>query len=466
MTKTIKKIMAISFILIAGIMFANVGIQAVPAETTYYPVYFNAGYYGTIDQSGPSAIQSVEAGGSAESPTVIVNKDHLFTGMEFKGWDKSLENINEPTYINAQYEKKKYNVNFHAGANGRLDGNTTQVVTHNSFAQAPTVIPDEGYYFKGWDVDISNKWITSNLEVTALYTNESVTVTFDTGNKGTITNYNFDWIPLVPSVQVIGKGGKPVYPSVQPNEGYLFNGWWDNLDKYNMPITEDTTINALYTKMGFIVPEYTELKKGEVFDPRAGVTAIFGEKGGDLTDEIVIENPVDINTAGIYRVKYTVNTYDLYGVIVKYQTVIVNDGNYVIDNNFAITGNEFNLKLDMNDIDLDESLLIKKAGIKIYDLITGELIKNPKLTIDTSNIKAEVGTYVITFKYNPIISIKVNVTEVVDSANEVVDSTNKVSVLPKTGNYIFTIISSVFIITGLTLIITVSKVGRKKRINE
>ena len=68
------------------------------------------------------------------------------------------------------------------------------------------------------------------------------------------------------------------------------------------------------------VPAFTEIKVGETFNPKNRVHATDIEEG-DLINQIVIDNPVDVNKAGVYRATYTVTDADLNKVSASHTVV-------------------------------------------------------------------------------------------------------------------------------------------------
>ncbi|WP_133063253.1 GLUG motif-containing protein, partial [Sedimentisphaera salicampi] len=179
-------------------------------------VTFNSGENGSI--SSGDAEQSVPYAGDAEAPEITPSE-----GYEFTGWSGAFDTVTEDISITAQYELKSYAVTFAAGGNGTItSGNDVQDVDHGLAAEEPTVQPAEGYNFIGWDKAFDN--ITSELTVTAQYEIKTYTVTFVSGDNGTITSGN--------DVQEVDHGLAAEEPTVQPAEGYNFIGWdkvFDNI---------------------------------------------------------------------------------------------------------------------------------------------------------------------------------------------------------------------------------------------
>ena len=206
----------------------------------YAPVYtvrFDPGEHGAFDPAGAAAVQPVVKGGSATAPTVIPDG-----GFRFTGWDSDFTNITGCKTITALYEPV-YTVTFDPGEHGAFDpagANAVQQVSTGGSATAPTVIPDEGFKFIGWDSDFTN--ITASKTVTALY-EPIYTVTFDPGEHGA-----FDPAGAA-AVQPVAPGGSATAPTVIPDEGFEFTGW----DSGFTNITASKTVTALYEPITYTV---------------------------------------------------------------------------------------------------------------------------------------------------------------------------------------------------------------------
>ena len=122
--------------------------------------------------------QKVEYGKDATAPNVPQRK-----GYQFAGWDKSLENIKEPTEITATYEIEKYTIRYYdVGGKNVI---STETVEFGGQANMPTnYTVDEGYVFAGWQISFDSvgrdyncvdgdmsliatqKWANLNLPIT------------------------------------------------------------------------------------------------------------------------------------------------------------------------------------------------------------------------------------------------------------------------------------------------------------
>jgi uncharacterized repeat protein (TIGR02543 family) len=147
-----------------------------PCPVTYSVVFLPDGH-GTFSLSGAPAMQLVAAGEAATAPTVIPCEHWAHIG-----WDKDFSSVNGPMIITALYAPV-YTVTFDPGEHGAFDpagAAAVQQVVKGGSATAPTVIPDEGFAFTGWDVDFTN--VTKCITVTAQYEPITCAVTFQPNN--------------------------------------------------------------------------------------------------------------------------------------------------------------------------------------------------------------------------------------------------------------------------------------------
>ncbi|MGE4286666.1 MAG: InlB B-repeat-containing protein [Phycisphaerae bacterium] len=227
----------------------TVTAQYQAAQVTTYTVTFDAGANGSI--TAGDAVQVVNEGASATAPTVTAA-----FGYVFAGWDAPFDNITSNVTINALYDIATYRVEFVAGENGSITaGTVVQTISHGQAATAPTVTPNAGYNFTGWDTDFSS--VTSDLTVTAQYSVATYTVTFVAGENGSITAGE--------ATQTIAYGNPAVAPTVQANSGWHFDGW--DIDFSN--VTSDLIVTAVFSplvgqyQVTFVAGEHGRITSGD-----------------------------------------------------------------------------------------------------------------------------------------------------------------------------------------------------------
>jgi uncharacterized repeat protein (TIGR02543 family) len=105
------------------------------------------------------------------------------TGYTFSGWSTTFDTITSDLIVTAEYTLNTYTVTFQ-------DRNTTFIssgsVNYWSWATAPANPTRTGYTFSGWSTTFDT--ITSDLIVTAEYTLNTYTVTFQDRNTTFISS--------------------------------------------------------------------------------------------------------------------------------------------------------------------------------------------------------------------------------------------------------------------------------------
>ncbi len=113
-----------------------------------------------------------------------------------------------------------------------------QTVAENLGAITPTPPQKEGYTFVGWDKDFSS--VTENLEVNAIFSINTYTITFVYGDKTSVVSAQY----LTPATA----------PENVEIYGYEFIGW----DADFSSVTKDMTVNAIYKKQTFTLTFFVD----------------------------------------------------------------------------------------------------------------------------------------------------------------------------------------------------------------
>ncbi|MEP4077226.1 hypothetical protein [Haloferula sp.] len=128
-----------------------------------------------------------------------------------------------------------FTVTFSEGSYGTRTGGgaLTQDVTEGDAAIAPTITPDFGWEFSGWDKILSN--ITQVQTITAQYSVASHNVNFNLDDKATRSSGGS-------LSQTIIHGNAATEPILSANHGYVFSEW----DMDFSSITSSLTVTALF----------------------------------------------------------------------------------------------------------------------------------------------------------------------------------------------------------------------------
>ena len=213
------------------------------------------------------------AGGSAIAPItqdygtpITAPADPTREGYTFAGWDKAIPATMpaENMTITAQWTINQYTITFDT------DGGSAVAPITQDYGTAITAPADptkSGYTFAGWTPEIPATMPAENLTVTAQWTVNQYTITFDTAGGSAIAPITQDY-------------GTPITAPADPTrEGYTFAGW-DKAIPATMP-AENMTITAQWT-----INQYTityDLDRGTADDNPTGYTV--------ETETFTLKNP-------------------------------------------------------------------------------------------------------------------------------------------------------------------------------
>jgi uncharacterized repeat protein (TIGR02543 family) len=189
----------------------------------------------------------VSGGGTYEIGTEVVIRITPPVGKEIDTFsvdgDNKKDDLVDGTYtftiksdvtVKATYAWKKYTVTFVDWDNSVL---STQSVQHGRAAPSPANPVREGHTFSGWDVPLIN--ITQDLTVTATYTINQYTITFETGGGTEIGPITADY------------GTEVTAPDAPTKTGYTFAGWFKEAaltNAWNFASDKVEAATTLYAK--------------------------------------------------------------------------------------------------------------------------------------------------------------------------------------------------------------------------
>ncbi len=194
-------------------------------------------------------------GEKVDPSTVTVNGDITFTAVY-------AEDLNGNEIPDG--DEAHYTVSFDKGAHGTLTGTTTITVVKDlaySTSWEPTVTPDKGYMFKGWD-NVPEK-ITENVVITALYGEDKngngkedgteddpfYTVTFVDWNGTELKT-----VSVLNGMSAAGEAPTGLTRDYDSENHYSFSGW----DKDITDIQSSLTVTAQYTAEAHTYGEWKE----------------------------------------------------------------------------------------------------------------------------------------------------------------------------------------------------------------
>ena len=219
--------------------------DSVPADVTALTVQWTDPTYavtlhpngGTINNGN---VTEYIYGVGATLPTA---DDMTYTGHTFKGWYDNESLTGDPvTAIGgtemgnkeywAKWEINQYTITFDT-AGGSAIAPITQ--DYGTAITAPADPTREGYTFAGWDTAIPATMPAHNMTITAQWTVNQYTITFDTDGGSEVAPITQDY------------GSAITAPADPTREGYTFAGWDTaipaTMPAHNMTITAQWTVN-------------------------------------------------------------------------------------------------------------------------------------------------------------------------------------------------------------------------------
>ncbi|HBR93185.1 MAG TPA: hypothetical protein DEA90_03370 [Opitutae bacterium] len=227
-------------------MFAFSSIRHVILPSTLVSItdcpFYGARSLENVTFKGPAPVAATSWCGFHGVPTTAtatVYASHAASfggdGVRFRGSANLDDSYGYLTVQTAVEPITTFTVTFEPGTLGERSGGgeLIQNIQENYAAFAPTITPDSGWSFTGWDRDFSN--VSSDLTVTAQYTEASYTVTFNYGNKGSRSGGGA-------TTQTVPHGEAALPPTVSAQYGWVFLAW----DSSFSTVTDNLTVTAIY----------------------------------------------------------------------------------------------------------------------------------------------------------------------------------------------------------------------------
>ena len=328
----------------------------------------------TFDTDGGSAVTSItqDYGTTIAKPT-----DPTKTGYTFAGWDKEIPGTMPAgdMTVTAKWKINQYTITF-------KNGETVYKTITQDYGTAITKPADPtktGYTFDGWDKEIPEAMPAGDMTVTAKWTVNKYTVTFD-ANGGSACE----------DITVTYGGKYPTLPA-PTKEGYTFEGWFDgetqvksgdavtitgnqtltahwSINTYTITYqvdgqtvkTESVTYGAeiptyIYTKTGYDVSAWSPAAPEKMPARNLTFTATTKVHQHSLTymldGEMKSQAPVNYGTAVAVQADPTKTGYTFSGWTVEGATA--KNGKFTMpDNDVTITGsfsaNTYTVKFNAN----------------------------------------------------------------------------------------------------------------------
>ena len=198
----------------------------------------------TYELNGGSVAGTNPATYTVESADItLINPTRA--GYTFTGWDGTgiADGTDSVVVATGSTGNRSYSatwgINTYTVTFDDYDGTElgTDVVAYGDDAVPPADPTREGYTFAGWDRGFEN--VTRSFTVTATYTINTYTVTFEDYDGSVIDEQTVDWNEAATA------------PADPERDGYTFAGWDTSFDN----VTADMTVTALYREVVVVEEE-------------------------------------------------------------------------------------------------------------------------------------------------------------------------------------------------------------------
>ncbi len=256
--------------------------------------------------------------------------------------------------IAGEVKLKTYNVNYLAGANGSISGDSVQNVSHGASSTAVTAVPNAGYHFVKWSDNATDNPridgnVTSDITVTAEFAINTYTLTYIAGVNGSLTGF---------LIQTVDYGSDGTAVTAVPAAGYIFVDWSDSLT--NNPRTDTNITGNITITANFALEPPVASQGGGGFYPPNGI----GDGGVDKTvamdavKEVGMVDREGINLLAYIRSRALFNVVESGSLLTNRHSIkIVEVDLYRNIVTFEVASNPQTLQLNENElvkVDLDE----------------------------------------------------------------------------------------------------------------
>ena len=210
-------------------VYAFGGSYSTDAALTLYPVWQTDAYTITFDADGGSEVAPIT---QDYGTTITAPEAPTKSGYTFMGWDKEIP-ATMPAHnmtIKAQWTINQYTITFDTDGGSEVAPITQDYGTTITAPADPT---KPGYTFMGWDKEIPATMPAENLTLTAQWTINQYTITFDADGGSEVAPITQDY------------GTTITAPADPTKPGYTFKGW-DKEIPATMP-AENLTLTAQWT---------------------------------------------------------------------------------------------------------------------------------------------------------------------------------------------------------------------------
>jgi uncharacterized repeat protein (TIGR02543 family) len=212
------------------------------ADKTLYAKWTINQYTITFEENGGTAIAAIRQDYNT-SITAPANPTRI--GHTFIGWSQAIPATmpSENITINALWSINQYTITFDTTGGSAINPITLNFATPFTAPANPT---RDGYSFAGWGQTIPSSMLAFNQTITALWTINQYTITFNANDGSAVDAITQDY-----NTQIIA-------PSNPTKLGYAFGGWYSDLElatafAFSTMPSSNTTVYAKWTPVSYAI---------------------------------------------------------------------------------------------------------------------------------------------------------------------------------------------------------------------
>jgi uncharacterized repeat protein (TIGR02543 family) len=395
-------------------------------NTTLYAQWTQDMYTITFDANGatgtgPSPVTDKIYGATITVPSYGTLEK---TGHTFNGWNTAEDGsgmsyapgsdltVTGNTTLYAQWKANQYVVTYYEGDYGSFTSVSSPAYETVTYSECPVLVPevaaDEGYKFLGWIESVVYGYsktakpgyiTTAQLESLSITGSVSYTAYYEVLDECTVT-FDSDGGTAVAS-QTVYEGEKLTEPNEPIKEGYIFNGWYSDVETVNLWDFDTDTVTSsikLYADWivdnsgdgGSVTPDNPDVQKGNI-------TLILKDSNGNPLAYYPVElhsTVIKATTDANGQVTFTDVTLENHELVVfdkegnELGTIYLNMTESDT-NSTNVNGNDVAISFNESAVSIDIEIFVGEGGsLTIQEVIINA---NPK-----TSAASELAYYIVT----------------------------------------------------------------------
>ncbi|MFV0379770.1 MAG: immunoglobulin-like domain-containing protein [Anaerorhabdus sp.] len=260
--------------------------------------------------------------------------------------------------------------------------------------------------------------VTNDVYLNAYFIQDEFDIVASANTGGTIT----------PEGTTVVLGTENQTYNISADQGYLLKDVlvdgvsMGKINSYTFEnVVKDHTIEAVFVSNNaptLVVTSFEEVNAGDDFNTLINVTATDTEDG-DLTSNVKVKGSVNTNSAGIYKLEYSVTDSNNKTATAS-RVVLVNDGTYVVGDSAIIMAKNFTI--NDKDVVVSDEAIKKLASMKVFNKADGDDITAvTEVTVDSGSYEKVAKKHTINFTVASDTKATIDVVATVKKTSKPVD---------------------------------------------